>query len=208
MSSHGIIELYERRAHDYDHDRSRVLHERAWIEEFLRHVGPSGTILDLGCGMGEPIARHLLERGYRVLGVDSSPTLIELCRARFPAGEWLVADMRLVQLARRFDGILAWDSFFHLSRDDQRGMFARFAAHAEPGAPLMFTSGISDGVVIGSYHGEPLHHASLDPAEYRRLLELSGFDVRAHRLEDPECGGRTVWLATGDRAGHVVVKQQ
>jgi cyclopropane fatty-acyl-phospholipid synthase-like methyltransferase len=195
----SIIDLYERRAREYDADRSRSLEERDWLDRFLQFVHPAGTILDLGCGMGEPIGRYLIERGYHVFGVDSSPSLIELCRARFPEGEWLVADMRHVEPDRRFDGVIAWDSFFHLRMSDQRAMFARFAALAETGAPLLFTSGTSEGEAIGSYHGEPLYHASLDPAEYRELLATHGFVIRAHQLEDPKCGAHTVWLATCDR---------
>jgi SAM-dependent methyltransferase len=191
-----IIDLYERRAGDYDRDRSRSLQEKGWLDLFLQRVRPIGTVLDLGCGMGEPVGRYLLDQGYQVVGVDSSATLIALCRTRFPHAEWLVGDMRCLDLGRRFDGILAWDSFFHLSMDDQRGMFARFAAHAIPGAPLMFTSGTSEGEAIGSYRGEPLYHASLAPQEYRDVVAKAGFVVQAHRAEDPDCGGHTIWLAT------------
>ena len=141
-----------------------------------------------------PIARYVLEASFRVVGVDSSRSMIEMCRARFPDSEWIVADMRELRLERRFDGLLAWDSFFHLHMDDQRQMFPRFAAHALPGAPLMFTSGPSHGEAIGSYRGEPLYHGSLDPSEYERLLLGNGFSVLAHVSNDPECGEHTVWL--------------
>jgi hypothetical protein len=103
--------------------------------------------------------------------------------------------MREMALGRRFDGLVAWDSFFHLGHDDQRAMFPRFAAHAAPGAALIFTSGPAHGVAIGAYAGEALFHASLDPTEYRALLAAAGFDVAAHVAQDPACGGRTVWLA-------------
>ena len=59
----------------------------------------------------------------------------------------------------------------------------------------MFTSGPAHGEAIGSYRGEPLYHASLDAAEYRALFSANGFDVVAHVVEDPDCGGHTVWLA-------------
>jgi SAM-dependent methyltransferase len=193
-----VVDLYERHAREYDCDRSRSLQERAWLDRFLIHVRPGGTILDLGCGMGEPIARYLLERGFRVVGVDGSPAMIGLCRARFPDSEWIVADMRHVELDRRFEGILAWDSFFHLGTDDQRRMFRRFASHAHSGAPLMFTSGTAEGEAIGVYGNEPLYHASLEPAEYEQLLATNGFVVRAYVADDPQCGGHTVWLATCD----------
>jgi ubiquinone/menaquinone biosynthesis C-methylase UbiE len=192
----SIIDLYERHAHHFDRDRGRFLQEKAWLDRFLAHVQRGGKILDIGCGMGEPIARYSIDAGIRVVGIDSSPSMIGLCRARFPAAEWLVGDMRELELDRRFDGLLAWDSFFHLKPDDQRRMFPRFARHANPGAALMFTSGTSEGERIGSYRGEPLYHASLDTAEYEQLLSSNGFTVENHVQNDPDCGEHTVWLAT------------
>jgi len=72
----------------------------------------------------------------------------------------------------------------------------RFASHARPTTPLMFTSGPEEGEVIGSYCGEPLYHASLDPVEYEKLLNKEGFTVQAFAAEDPDCGKHSIWLAT------------
>jgi cyclopropane fatty-acyl-phospholipid synthase-like methyltransferase len=154
-----------------------------------------GSVLDIGCGSGEPIARHFIEAGYKVTGVDSSPAMIGLCKARFPDETWAVADMRALSLHARFDGILAWDSFFHLTPDDQRGMFQIFRQHGAPQAALIFTSGPRAGVAMGTYEGEPLYHASLDPEEYRTLLDEHGFEVVSYVPEDRRCGAHTIWLA-------------
>lgn len=59
-------------------------------------------------------------------------------------------------LNRTFDGIIAWDSFFHLSQAHQRRMFPIFKRHAASGAALMFTSGPSADDQLGAYQGEPL----------------------------------------------------
>jgi trans-aconitate methyltransferase len=201
LSADAIIDLYERHARNYDRDRGRSLLEKAWLDRFLSYIPASGTLLDAGCRMAEPLARYLFEAGRHVVGIDSSPTMIGMCRARFPQGVWLVADMRRLELGYRFDGILAWDSFFHLNMADQRAMFPRFGAHAQPGAPLMFTSGPREGEAIGSYHGERLFHSSLSPSEYERLLEANEFSVRAHVPDDADCGGHTIWLATCDGNG-------
>ena len=171
LESHAsrIAELYERRARDYNRERGRMLQERAWLDRFLDGIPPEGVVLDLGCGMGEPNAAYVLAAGRSVVGVDTSPTLLAMARARFPDAEWIVSDMRTLAIDVRADGLLAWDSFFHLAPDEQRAMFAVFARHAAPGARLMFTSGPSEGESMGSYHGEPLYHASLSPREYRLL---------------------------------------
>jgi trans-aconitate methyltransferase len=149
----------------------------------------------MGCGAGEPIARYVSEHGHAVTGVDSSPAMIARFRARLPGEQALVADMRALSLGRLFQGILAWDSFFHLCHEDQRRMFPVFRMHAAPGAALMFTSGPAYGEAMGRLEGEPLYHASLDAAEYRTLLDDAGFGIVATLAEDQTCGGRTVWLA-------------
>jgi SAM-dependent methyltransferase len=194
--SDKIIDLYERNAQNYVADRRGVgWDESAWLDRFIALLPQAATILDIGCGSGEPIARYLIERSFAVEGVDSSPTLISVCRERFPKQCWQVADMRNLALGRTFHGLLAWDSFFHLCHDDQRRMFPIFRLHAASGAALMFTSGTSHGMAIGTYHGEPLYHASLAPEEYRALLKTNGFRVEAHVTEDPNCGSHTIWLA-------------
>ncbi|MBS7542275.1 class I SAM-dependent DNA methyltransferase [Ancylobacter oerskovii] len=198
--SDRIVDLYRRHAQAWAGARTAMppgawLMEEAWLARFLALVTPGAALLDIGCGPGLPIAGHLVAHGHRVTGIDSAPEMIALFRANLPEAEARVADMRELALGRRFGGLIAWDSFFHLSPGDQRRMFAIFAAHAEPGAPLLFTSGPAAGEAIGTLEGEPLYHASLDPAEYRARLDEAGFDLVAHRAEDPGCGGHTVWLA-------------
>jgi SAM-dependent methyltransferase len=190
-----IIELYQRHARAWAHDRGNRLFETAWLERFRRLMRPCGTVLDIGCGTGEPIARYLIEQGCDVTGVDSSPEMIAMCKGHFPHRDWHVADMRALSLGCTFNGVLAWDSFFHLRPDDQRRMFPVFLKHAAPRAALMFTSGPSHGEAIGTYQGEPLYHASLDSAEYGTLLDRNGFEVVAHVVEDANCGLHTIWLA-------------
>ncbi len=206
MSAAGVIDLYERHAAAWAALRGESASiETGWLERFRAALPLGGAVLDLGCGSGAPIAAWLIERGYGVTGVDASPTLIDICRARFPAPEWpapewpatewIVADMRQPALTRCFDGMIAWHSFFHLSPDDQRQMFDVFAKLTLSGGALMFTSGDEDNVTIGEFQGEPLYHASLALDEYRALLDRSGFDLINHASGDPGCGGATVWLA-------------
>jgi SAM-dependent methyltransferase len=190
-----IIDLYQRHAEAWATDRGKSLFEVPWLDRFLDLLPRGATILDIGCGSGEPIARYFIEKGCDVTGVDSSPALIDLFKSHFAHAKWNVADMRTLSLKRSYDGILAWDSFFHLCPEDQRRMFPIFREHGAPNAALMFTSGPSHGEAIGTYRGEPLYHASLDQVEYRSLLKDNGFNVVDHVVEDPKCGGHTIWLA-------------
>lgn len=196
--SENIIELYRKYAREWVALRGEDLYEKVWLDRLLALVPAQAQILDIGCGSGKPIAAYLLAQGYTVTGVDSSETMLLMARQNFPEQTWLQADMRQFNLAQKFDAILAWDSFFHLTQDDQRHMFAQFARHAKLGTVLMFTSGPEHGEAIGELFGEPLYHASLSSEEYRHLLAQYGFEVLKMVAEDPECTGHTVWLARKD----------
>jgi|SRR5215831_4628757 len=198
-----IIALYERHAHTWDADRklTGVSFEKPWLDRLIALLRQGGAVLDIGCGTGGPIAEYMIGRGFDITGIDSSPTMISMCRDRFPGQQWLIEDMRTLSLGRRFDGLIAWDSFFHLTFGDQRRMFPIFRDQAAPGAGLLFSSGPRHGEGIGEFHGDPLYHASLAPAEYRDLLAANGFVVVTERMEDPDCGGHSVWLARRGQDG-------
>ena len=191
-----VEEFYAKNAAAFDRDRGRQLMERSYLDEVLGRLDPERRqILDLGCGAGEPIVRHLIDAGCRLTGIDASAPMIALDAERFPAMTWIVADMRTLALRERFGAIIAWDSFFHLRAQDQREMFPVFRSHVAARGLLLFTSGPAHGEAIGELYGQRLYHASLDAEEYRELIAANGFELLRHTVEDPQCGGHTVWLA-------------
>lgn len=187
-------EIYERRGAQFDAERPKTLIERPWLDRFLDLVEPGGRVLDVGCGAGDPIARYMLRRGFHIVGVDASSEMLALASDRFPSADWRRIDMRQLDLPESFDGIVAWDSFFHLMPDEQRAVLPRFARHLEAGAPLMLTVGPEAGEVTGHVGGELIYHSSLAPDEYTGLLDEYGVDVVDFVPEDPLCDGHTVLL--------------
>lgn len=189
-----VLDVYQRHGAAWAELRAAELVERGWLDRFTSLLPVAPAILDIGCGSGQPIAIELVRRGCVVTGVDGSPTMLSLFRRNLPGSPAYLADMWELSMESRFAGLIAWDSFFHLSPSDQRPMFARFAAHACPGAALMFTSGNEEGSAVGELEGDLLYHGSLGADEYRALLRENGFRVVAHVVANPSCGHRTVWL--------------
>lgn len=190
-----VLALYQSRAGLWPGLRGQTLFERPWLERFLAAMPEGRRVLDLGCGTGQPLAAWLAGQGCAITGVDGAPAMVAQAKARMPGHHWHLADLRALPNLGRFDGLLCWHSSFHLSQEAQRAFFAGLQRFAAPGAALMFTSGPGAGEVVGDWQGGRLYHASLDPAEYRAILQAAGFAVLAHVPEDPECGGATVWLA-------------
>lgn len=190
-----IPATYARQAEAWDRGRGRGLIEAGWLARAVEGLAAGATVLDLGCGAGEPIAAHLIRQGFALTGVDVAAPMLALCRARFPEGDWVEADMRGLSLGRQFDAVIAWNSFFHLAPEAQRAMFPVFAAHLRPGGRLLFTAGPAAGEVIGRVGTEAVYHASLDPSDYAARIEAAGMEVRAFIAEDASAGRHSVWLA-------------
>ncbi len=192
--SKTVLESYEKIAEWYDR-RKDYLYEQAWLDKFLSQLKPMSNILDIGCGMGEPIDKYFLDQNFDVTGIDGCKKFIEMATRRVPQGKFILSDMRELELNQKFDAIIAWNSFFHLSQDDQRKMFNVFTRHLNDGGILMFTTGSEAGEIWSNNGGENLYHASLAPDEYKQRLKEHGFELTDYKINDKDCNDHTIWLA-------------
>jgi SAM-dependent methyltransferase len=101
---------------------------------------PSGaTVLDLGCGTGVSISQVL--RGFKVYGVDASPTIVAAFRARFPGVPVECAAVEESDsFARTFDGVVAWGLFLLLDANVQRRLIKKIGGVLQSGGRLLFTA--------------------------------------------------------------------
>lgn len=188
-------QVYERNAARFDRERSRQLYERAWLDRLLDGLAVGAPVLDLGCGAGDPIAAYIRQQGFQVVGLDASNAMLAIARQRYPQGDWRLGDMRQLDLPERFDAIVGWDSFFHLTAQEQRDTLPRIAAHLNPLGQLMLTVGPSAGEVAGHVGDDPVYHASLAPQDYEQRLAVLGVEIVDFVKEDPAAWGRTVLFA-------------
>jgi 2-polyprenyl-3-methyl-5-hydroxy-6-metoxy-1,4-benzoquinol methylase len=95
-------------------------------------------VLDAGCGEGY-LARILAAQGGQVTGIDLAPRLIELGRARDPAGviEYRVADLSapMPENAGRFDAVVSYMVLNDV--EDYRGFAATLAQSLKSGGPAV-----------------------------------------------------------------------
>jgi len=191
----NVYKVYNKIAVWFSQNRAPELREKGYLDFILANIPANGIILDLGCGTGKPILEYLVSRKMDVIGVDASDEMLNIAKAAFPLTSFLLQDMRLLDLNRKFDAITAWNSLFHLSATDQQTMFPIFKNHLKPMGLLLFTSGTERGEAWGMNGGEHLFHASLDTKDYEQLLIDNNFKVLKHVVNDPECAEATVWIA-------------
>ena len=122
---------YDSLAAHYDAVTGDGAAEAAFVHDLIRQRrlieprrGRAATLLDVACGTGAIAAS--LAREYQVSGLDISPGMLAVARAKLPAGTPLYqADMTSFRLDARFDAVVcayqgvnhllsfpAWESFF------------------------------------------------------------------------------------------------
>ncbi len=168
---------------------------KLWLDRFVTPLPDGGTVLDLGCGAGEPVARYLVGRGFSVVGVDYDRHAVDLARTRFPRQRWLHGDMRDIVLDETFDGVLAWNCLSVMGRIDQGRMARRAALWLKPGGRLLFNVATDKDNDIADYRNGTLYRDELGPTDYGTALAAQGLITVAHVEQDPACGGAGVWFA-------------
>lgn len=163
----------------------------------------SSTVLDLGCGTGQPIAKHLASLGHRVVGVDASAEMLAFARARLPKHRWVHERMETVEFDETFDAVICWDSLFHLPRHEHSTVIRNIHRWLRPGGRLMISSGglVGDTGFTDVMFGREFYYDSLSPASMTQLLEDTGFDLVISEMCDQPDGGRNrgKWATIGSR---------
>ena len=104
-------------------------------------VRPCKTI-DLGCGAGN-YAIYLAERGFEVIGVDSSPTVIKIAtenaQKRGVRCKFIVADLLsdLHDIKETFDFGYDWDFLHHIFPEDREKYVKNVYNILKPGAQYL-----------------------------------------------------------------------
>lgn len=125
-------------------------------------------VLDLGCGTGR-VTEILSRDAASVVGIDLSRKMLRRARERLkarPRAHLIVADMRSLRLARRFELVAAAnDPFVHLVEDDDRDRaLETVAAHLDPRSGRF--------VLDAFWLGEERLEKAARPGGYRRERTL------------------------------------
>lgn len=141
-------------------------------EPYVRFVRRSGEpALELGCGDGDPLL-DLRERGLDVDGLDSSPDMLERCRANAAARGLAVAlhesPMQDMELPRHYRSIYLAGPSFNLLIDDDTAWRAltRIRAHLEADGSALIPLFVPPRVLPREL-GVPRTHITEDGATLR-----------------------------------------
>lgn len=168
--------------------------EHPYVDRFLDLTESGSHILDLGCGSGRPIGRYLLNRGFRLTGVDASLVMLDLARTNCPEAELIVGDMTSVVLSDRYDGIIAWDSIFHIPKAQHAALFFNMYRWVRPGAPVLLSLGGTEDEFTAPMFNVEFFYSGHAPEVSTALLREAGFDILLSEIDDPSSRGHLAVL--------------
>jgi 2-polyprenyl-3-methyl-5-hydroxy-6-metoxy-1,4-benzoquinol methylase len=157
----------------------------ATVRNWAISLPVGASILDLGCGHGVPISAALMNDGFTVYGIDSSPTLVAAFRSRFSQAEVACeAAEDSSFFGRRFDGIIAVGLVFLLSADAQRTLIRRVALALNSGGRFLFTAPTQSVTWTDTLTGR--QSLSLGAEGYKTSLSEAGLVLLGEYVDEGE----------------------
>ncbi|MFX1417733.1 MAG: class I SAM-dependent methyltransferase [Promethearchaeota archaeon] len=74
---------------------------------FCDRLPKEAYVLDLGSGTGLPYAKMLIEKGFKVLGIDISAEMVKIAKKNVPNAQFKEISMTDLNYQKKFDGVFS-----------------------------------------------------------------------------------------------------
>lgn len=171
------MEQYTRITLEYAAERK---HSRIGIQEteaLLQMLPKGASILDVGCGTGQPISEYIARHPHQfnLSAVDSSETMTNIFRLNLPDVSVQCASILTFDFfGQTFDAVVSWGMMFHLTEEEQRSAIERIVAALPKGGYFLFTSGKEAGMRRGTMYNVEFAYYSLGSEKYGEVLRQHG----------------------------------
>ena len=179
-----VEEGYDQVAYDYARLEETEWPRLRWLKKLLNQLDPGSSVLDLGCGSGEP-ADVEISKEHKLTGVDISQVQINLARQNVPTGYFLHGDAGSVEFAAAsFDAVVSFYTLEHIPREEHEAVLRHIYQWLRPGGFFLMSmeAGEYDDVT-GKWLGVPMFISCFDPETMKRLVNRASFEILETAIE-------------------------
>jgi ubiquinone/menaquinone biosynthesis C-methylase UbiE len=155
-----------------------------WLKKLLEALGSGSSVLDLGCGSGDP-ADVEIAKGHQVTGVDISQEQIKRARNNVPAGRFIHGDAASVEFpAASFDAAVSFYALEHIPREEHAATLRKVSRWLRDGGLLLISmeAGEAEGVV-SEWLGVPMFFSCFGPETMKGMVQAAGFEILESAVE-------------------------
>lgn len=135
-------------------------------------------VLDVGCGTGIPVLKHLAERGYSVTGLDLSDRMLEAARSNVSDAILIKQNMTELNLPQAsFDGLVCLHAIIHVPREKHPLVLRRFHDVLRPEGVMLLCTGSEPYEATHEFLGKKFFFSYESPKKSLDLVEQAGFEV-------------------------------
>lgn len=162
--------------------KTTALHH--YVKEFEKLLGANSYILDLGCGTGYPNINYLSSKNHKVHGIDISEEMLNYAiNSSYIDTTYELTNFLDFNHDKLFDGVIAFDSLFHLPIDKHEEAFIKVSKLLKPGGYFFFTHGKRKSTVVGHMYDKEFLYSTLNSDEMIQILIDNGFEITESVLD-------------------------
>jgi len=178
---------YDRLAERYTAERERFDNWNE-VNAFASRLPEKAKVLDAGSGTGVPVARHLVQTGFDVVGIDLSKAMVLTARKNVPGATFQRMNMTAIDFPpESFDGLISCYAIIHVPREKHAGIFQSFHKILKPGGVMLVSVASWAWEEVADYLGVDMFWSHYESTRTESLISNAGFDIEFGRTV--ESGG-------------------
>ncbi|MGL4475074.1 MAG: class I SAM-dependent methyltransferase [Shewanella sp.] len=138
MSAEKIATAYNQITHRWNSDEFDLSNGILQHQKAISFVKNRGKALDVGCGCTGRFIDLLLDEAFMPAGIDISPAMLKIARAKHPDIHFILGDIGQYELSDKYDFITAWDSIWHSPLAEQKSLITKIVASLNIGGVFIF----------------------------------------------------------------------
>jgi ubiquinone/menaquinone biosynthesis C-methylase UbiE len=148
------------------------------LEKFVKYLPEKGKVLDVGCGVGIPIAKFFVENGFDLTGIDISKGMVTNARKNVPEAQFFQYDMADLEFQDNyFDGLVSIYAMFHVPKRKHGEIIKNFHRMLKKEGFMILVFNPRENEGVDDFLGTDMYWSCHKPEISRELVLDAGFEI-------------------------------
>ncbi len=150
------------------------------LARFSRFLPKGSRVLDLGCGAGVPVTKFLINKGYKVTGIDFAEGMLKLARKNVRNARFIKMDITRMRFPSNFfDGAVSFYAIIHIPREKHSKIYRSLHKILKPNGVMMLNASGTNTweETVRNYLGVPMFWSFYNPKRTAKMIKNSGFEI-------------------------------